>query len=168
MMQNDIWQTQSWASLEWSGQWKLLHHFMQRTYNHVLVSPFYLKDRISVYVVLDVANYDITYDLQINVIAWASVSLTIYKNYMTHDMLCVNCYLYIQGKTVNSFSKPNLKSSGFTGVEVFNETMKDTFKGTTAAESFLYITITEGNYKLLNVVTTVMFGISYFVFFFSE
>ena len=76
-MQNDIWQTQSWASLEWSGQWKLLHHFMQRTYNHVLVSPFYLKDRISVYVVLDVANYDITYDLQINIIAWTSVSICI-------------------------------------------------------------------------------------------
>ena len=53
---------------------------MQRTYNHVLVSPFYLKDEISVYVVLDVANYDITYDLQINVVTWASVSLILYYN----------------------------------------------------------------------------------------
>ena len=58
------------------------------------------------------------------------------------DMLCI---YYVQGKTVNSFSKSNLKSTGFTGVEVFNETMENTFKGTTAAESFLYITITEGN-----------------------
>ena len=92
-MQNDIWQTQSWASLEWSGQWKLLHHFMKRTYNHVLVSPFYLKDEISVYVVLDVANYDITYDLQIHVVTWASVSLILYYN-PVNTLRCV--YLYVR------------------------------------------------------------------------
>ncbi len=44
---------------------------------------------------------------------------------------------------MNTFSKSNLKSSGFTGVEVFNETTEDTFKGTTAKESFLYISITD-------------------------
>ena len=58
-------------------------------------------------------------------------------------------YVHIQGKTVNSFSKSNLKSNGFTGVEVFNETMEDIFKGTTATESFLHITVTDGNHKLL-------------------
>ncbi len=117
---------------------------MQRTYNHVLVSPFYLKDEICVYVVLDVANYDITYDLQINVIAWASVSL--YNSYGPANTLCCNCIsTCVQGKAVNTFSKSKLKSTGFTGVEVFNEKMEDIFKGTTAAESFLYITITGGN-----------------------
>ena len=50
-------------------------------------------------------------------------------------------FCHIQGKTVNSFSKSNLKSIAFTGVEVFNETVEDVFKGTTAAESFLYITV---------------------------
>ena len=78
--------------MEWSGQWKLLHHFMKRTYNHILVSPFYLKDEISVYVVLDVANYDITYDLQINVITWASVSLILYYN-PVNMLWCV--YLHV-------------------------------------------------------------------------
>ena len=53
------------------------------------------------------------------------------------------CYVFVQGKTVNSFSKSNLKSAGFTGVEVFNEKMEDVFKGTTAKESFLYISITD-------------------------
>ena len=53
------------------------------------------------------------------------------------------CYVFVQGKTVNSFSKSNLKSTGFTGVEVFNEKMEDVFKGTTAKESFLYISITD-------------------------
>ena len=71
--QNDIWQTQSWASLEWSGQWKLLHYFIRRTYDYILVSPFYINGSVCVYVVLDVANYDITYDLRVDVITWESV-----------------------------------------------------------------------------------------------
>ena len=60
-------------------------------------------------------------------------------------MMCI--LICMQGKTVNTFSKSNLKSTGFTGVEVFNEKMEDVFKGTTAKESFLYITITGGQYK---------------------
>ena len=56
----------------------------------------------------------------------------------------------MQGKTVNTFSKSNLKSTGFTGVEVFNETMEDIFKGTTATESFLYITVTSTDGKLIS------------------
>ena len=34
-----------------------------------------------------------------------------------------------------------MKGEGFTGEEVFSESMEDVFKGTTAAESFLYITV---------------------------
>lgn len=71
--QNDIWQTQSWASLEWSGQWKILQYFIRRTYNRVLVSPYTLDGKIIIYVVVDVANYDITYDLRVEVISWATV-----------------------------------------------------------------------------------------------
>ena len=56
----------------------------------------------------------------------------------------------MQGKTVNSFSKSKLKSSGFTGVEVFNKKMEDIFKGTTAVESFLYITIMDTDGKVFN------------------
>ena len=75
LLQNDIWQTQSWASLEWTGQWKLLQYFMRRTYNYVLISPYYLKGRVGIYVVLDVSNFDITYDLRVDVVAWATVQL---------------------------------------------------------------------------------------------
>ena len=59
--------------MEWSGQWKLLHYFIRRTYNRVLVSPFYLDGSVCIYVVADVANYDISYDLQVDVIAWSTV-----------------------------------------------------------------------------------------------
>ena len=56
----------------------------------------------------------------------------------------------MQGKTMNTFSKSNLKSIGFTGVEVFNETEEDVFKGTTAEESFLYITVIDASSKFIN------------------
>ena len=71
--QNDIWQAPTWASVEWSGQWKLLHYFMRRTYEHVLVSPYFLGGSISIYVVVDVANYDISYNLKVDVISWEKV-----------------------------------------------------------------------------------------------
>ena len=76
-LQNDIWQTQSWSSIEWSGQWKLLHYYIRRTYNHILISPLYVDGRVSIYVVVDVANYDIKYDLQVSVITWASVNFAV-------------------------------------------------------------------------------------------
>ena len=56
----------------------------------------------------------------------------------------------MQGETVNTFFKSNLKSFGFTGVEVFNETVEDVFKGTTAEESFLYITVIDASSKFIN------------------
>lgn len=74
--QNDIWQAPTWASMEWSGQWKLLHYFIRRTYEHVLVSPYYLNGSINIYVVVDVANYDITYNLKVDIISWAKVECT--------------------------------------------------------------------------------------------
>ena len=57
---------------------------------------------------------------------------------------------------MNSFSKSNLKSAGFTGVEVFNETVEDTFKGTTAEESFLYITVTDTDGNVVIVYKNVL------------
>ena len=53
---------------------------------------------------------------------------------------------------MNTFSKSNLKSIGFTGVEVFNETVEDVFKGTTAEESFLYITVIDMSSKFINKI----------------
>ena len=58
---------------------------------------------------------------------------------------------------MNTFSKSNLKSTGFTGVEVFNEKIEDVFKGTTAAESFLHVSITNtsGMYMTLALLILV-------------
>ncbi len=90
LIQNDIWQTQSWSSLEWSGQWKLLHYYIRRTYNHTLVSPLYVDGRVSIYVVVDVVNYNITYDLQVEVITWASVNIKkILQRYAVHISMTI-------------------------------------------------------------------------------
>jgi beta-mannosidase len=38
---NDIWQTSSWAGIEYDGRWKYLHYVMQDIYKPVIISPFY-------------------------------------------------------------------------------------------------------------------------------
>ena len=87
------------------------------------------------------AHYDISYDFQVNIISWSSVLQYFY-------IIIRKCIMMnMQGETVNAFSKSNLKSIGFTGVEVFNETVEDVFKGTTAEESFLYITVIDMSSK---------------------
>ena len=53
---------------------KILHYYMKHTYEHVLVSPFYLDGNISIYVVVDVANYNISYNLRVDAISWSKVS----------------------------------------------------------------------------------------------
>lgn len=75
VLQNDIWPAQSWSSVERSGQWKLLHHFMRKVYEPLTVSPFYFKGDIVVYVVLDQPGATVSYSLTVQVISWAKVSM---------------------------------------------------------------------------------------------
>jgi beta-mannosidase len=37
---NDIWQGASWASIEYSGRWKLAHYAMRESYAPLLLSPY--------------------------------------------------------------------------------------------------------------------------------
>jgi beta-mannosidase len=37
---NDIWQGQTWASIEFGGKWKLLHSFARNFLSNQLISPF--------------------------------------------------------------------------------------------------------------------------------
>ena len=41
---NDIWQGPSWSSLEYTGNWKLLHHFVARFYAPLAVHPLVLSN----------------------------------------------------------------------------------------------------------------------------
>ena len=48
---------------------------------------------------------------------------------------------------MNQFTKSGLKSSGFTGVQVWNESVADIFKNTSTKESFLYVKIGDDECK---------------------
>ena len=74
LLQNDIWQAQTWSSVEWTGQWKILHYYMRRVYAPILVSAYQEDDRLLVYVVLDVIDHEISYTLDVSAISWADVS----------------------------------------------------------------------------------------------
>lgn len=41
---NDIWQTTSWASIEFGGKWKVLQSYAIKYFANLLVSPFEDKD----------------------------------------------------------------------------------------------------------------------------
>ena len=71
--QNDIWQAQSWASVEWSGQWKILHYFMKQVYEPITVSSYLLDGSVSVYVVVDRSDIMLDYDLEVQLISWEKV-----------------------------------------------------------------------------------------------
>ena len=50
---------------------------------------------------------------------------------------------------MNSFTRVNLASTGFTGTNVWNESVEDIFKGASKAESFLHITVTSNDSEWL-------------------
>ncbi|XP_041367910.1 beta-mannosidase-like [Gigantopelta aegis] len=50
---NDIWQTPSWASIDYQGKWKMLHYYVRKFFSPTLISPFNDNGDLSVYVVVD-------------------------------------------------------------------------------------------------------------------
>ncbi|XP_060074948.1 beta-mannosidase-like [Ylistrum balloti] len=50
---NDIWQAPTWASLEYGGQWKMLHYFARHFFAPLLISPYMDGDDVYVYLVAD-------------------------------------------------------------------------------------------------------------------
>lgn len=51
---NDCWPSVSWSSIDYYGRWKALHHYAQRAYAPVLVSPYINSDgEVSVKVISD-------------------------------------------------------------------------------------------------------------------
>eukprot|EP00118_Oscarella_pearsei_P012780 m.96587 g.96587 ORF g.96587 m.96587 type:complete len:72 (+) comp36913_c0_seq6:1959-2174(+) len=53
---NDLWQTQSWSSIEYGGRWKLLHHAAVHFFAPVIVSAFQMATNVSAYVVNDLTR----------------------------------------------------------------------------------------------------------------
>ncbi|XP_065912906.1 beta-mannosidase-like [Dysidea avara] len=76
---NDIWQAQSWASIEYNGRWKLLHNAAKKFYAPLLVSPFQQDKNVTVYVVSDdnVNSYNTL--VSITLLQWSDG--TVVRNY---------------------------------------------------------------------------------------
>jgi len=50
---NDCWPVASWSSTDYYQRWKALQYFVKKAYAPILVSPFWNKDLLEVYVVSD-------------------------------------------------------------------------------------------------------------------
>lgn len=72
---NDIWQAQSWSSVEYGGRWKLLHNAAVKFYSPLLVSTFQLGNNVTVYIVSDDSVKPYNTILDIGLIKWNDGSL---------------------------------------------------------------------------------------------
>ncbi|KAK7092217.1 beta-mannosidase-like [Littorina saxatilis] len=52
-MLNDIWQAPTYASIDYSGRWKMLHYYARKFFNPLLVSPYLNGSILEVHVVVD-------------------------------------------------------------------------------------------------------------------
>ena len=83
--QNDIWQAQTWSSIEYAGRWKLLHYAMKKVikcslihtlkfsvqiYSDVSVSAYQLNGMIVIYVTVDDPQMSVKYSLSVDIISW--------------------------------------------------------------------------------------------------
>ena len=69
-IQNDIWQAQTWASLEYSGQWKILHYYLRDAFKQLSVSSLAEDNGVGIYVIVDASDKDVKYDLTVQVMSW--------------------------------------------------------------------------------------------------
>lgn len=80
---NDVWQAPSWSSIDYAGEWKMLHYFAKRFFAPLLVSPYEEGGRLVVYV-LDDLYRDEPYDLLLEVKLYHYASLEP-KSSLTHN-----------------------------------------------------------------------------------
>ncbi|XP_037517052.1 beta-mannosidase-like [Rhipicephalus sanguineus] len=81
---NDVWQAPSWSSIDYAGEWKMLHYFAKRFFAPLLVSPYEEGGRLVVYV-LDDLYRDEPYDLLLEVKLYHYASLEP-KSSLTHNI----------------------------------------------------------------------------------
>jgi beta-mannosidase len=84
---NDIWQAQTWASIEYSGRWKLLHYAMKKVYAEVHVSSFTMDNSFIVYVSVDQPQMTIKYTLIIQVYTWE-----VGRDHMNSSCILSDCH----------------------------------------------------------------------------
>ena len=103
-MQNDIWQAQSWASVQYDLSWKILHYYMRTVYRSILVSAYQYEGYIGIYVVNDMQpSTAINYTLDVQVVAWQTVRrcsyvhVCVYVRIRTNVYVCTHMYVCVGG-----------------------------------------------------------------------
>ena len=77
---NDIWQGQSWSSIEHDGKWKVLHYFVKRFNAPILLSGYHLDKTFYLYVISD-QNKHLNVSATVNITQWnGNVVQTIQTN----------------------------------------------------------------------------------------
>ena len=88
-LQNNIWQAQSWASVQYDLSWKILHHYMKTVYHSMLVSAYQYEGYFGIYVVNDMPpSTAVDFELDIRLITWAEVRRTCVKWMNERDESC--------------------------------------------------------------------------------
>ncbi|XP_066904163.1 beta-mannosidase [Halyomorpha halys] len=73
---DDIWQAPSWSSIDYCGQWKMLHYYAKDFFAPVIVSPEISVDRetMSIYIVVDGYAPKKSANLTFNMYNWTNIN----------------------------------------------------------------------------------------------
>lgn len=70
---NDVWVAPSWASIDYTGRWKMLHNFIPTFFSQELVTGHYNKDKkLEIYHMLNKPNVDREKWINLTVYSWDS------------------------------------------------------------------------------------------------
>ena len=69
---------------------------------------------------------------------------------LTHHLLTAASYA-LQGEVVTTFTKDGIQGKGYTGVQVWNGSVSDTFQASSITESFLYVSLLDTGEEVLSV-----------------
>ncbi|KAI0929909.1 hypothetical protein AcV5_006748 [Taiwanofungus camphoratus] len=116
---NDIWQGVSWASVEYSGRWKVLNYGMASIYSPVIVYPFWTPDNQTLDIMVTNDRwYAVNGTAMLTWYDWSGTELST----MTHE-----------------FSVPTLNNTVLMSMEGFDSILPN---GTDAADVWMLLNLT--------------------------
>ncbi|PCH35835.1 glycoside hydrolase family 2 protein [Wolfiporia cocos MD-104 SS10] len=116
---NDIWQGVSWASVEYSGRWKVLNYGMAQIYSPVIVYPFWTPDNQTLDIMVTSDRwYAVNGTAQLTWYDWAGTQLEA----MTHE-----------------FTVPSLNNTVLMSMQGYDEILPS---GATPTNSWMLLNVT--------------------------
>ncbi|KPM11675.1 Beta-mannosidase-like protein [Sarcoptes scabiei] len=84
---NSIWPSFSWSSIEFGGQWKMVHYYVKKIFDNLLVDVFEQNNHLMVMIVRDDHSHFVNFSVTISVYGWRKQEpLNVYSTFcMTHS-----------------------------------------------------------------------------------